>query len=113
MGRYQADSTDSEKSGPKALSREAFGQATAPGEQVVQNAPWYVLVNSTGSYHFCYSTTGSIGSTYHAPSDYSFGIKIPGAAGQPVKLDINPVAWSGSDGSYHTGDISFVYRGGL
>ena len=50
MGRYQADPDNSEKSGLKALPREAFGQVTAPAEQVIQKSPWYVLVNNSGSY---------------------------------------------------------------
>ena len=103
----------SEQQGPKALPKSAFGQVTVPAQYVVQKAPWYVLINNSGSYHFCYSTTGSVGSTYHAPLDYSFGSSIKGALGQPVRLDINPSAWSGSDGSYVAGDVTFVYRGGL
>ncbi len=110
MGRYQADSTDGEKSGPKALPQEAFGQATAPTELVVQKSPWYVLINNSGSYDFLYSATSSIGAT--ATEGYIPGIKARGASGQPVRLDINPSAWSGSTGT-STGDVTFVYRGGL
>ena len=116
MGRYQSASgslpNGEYKSEPRALPQEAFGQAITPAEQVVHETPWYVLVNNSGSYNFLYSTTGSIGSTYGGASNYSLGINIPGALGQPIKLDINPSAWSGSD-SATTGDITFIYRGGL
>jgi hypothetical protein len=115
MGRYQAASgsagTASFKSEPKGLPAEAFGQAMTPAEQVVQKTPWYVMINNSGSYHFLYSPASTLGAT--VTSGYTLGIQTKGALGQPVKLDINPSAWSGSDGTYAAGDVTFVYRGGL
>ena len=114
MGRYESGSLGAQfkphQVGPKALPKEAYGNATTPAQYVVQKTPWYVLVNNSGSYHFLYGTTGSIGGTI--TSGYALGIKNGGASGQPMRLDINPSAWSGSAGTV-TGDVTFVYRGGL
>ena len=116
MGRYQADSTDSTKSGPKALPVEAFGQAIAPAKEIIQKRPWYVLINgqSAHAYTFLYETTCSIGSTAPESSTievYTTGSELAAAGNAPVKLDINPVAWAG--GGSAVGEITFVYRGGL
>ncbi len=121
MGRYQADPDNGEKSGPKALPKEAFGKITVPAPTTISQAPWYVLVNNTGSYDFLYETTASVNGKSRGGTIgevYTSGIVV-GSLGQgPIKLDINPVAWSGSiphasSAGVQTGDVSFVYRGGL
>jgi len=59
------------------------------------------LVNTIGNYSFAYAS-GSL-------STYVSGSKIENAAGGPVRLDINPVAWTSNGGV--AGDITFVYLG--
>ena len=112
MGRYQADSTDSTKSAPKGLPLEAFGRATAPVKEVIQQRPWYILINgqSATAYTFLYETTCSIGGTSDDET-YTTALDLQAAGNAPVKLDINPVAWSGGGGDL--GDVTFIYRGGL
>jgi hypothetical protein len=101
MGRYQADSTDGEKSGPKALPLQAFSRAIAPAAEAEVDRASYVMINveHATKYEFLYETGG----TY-----VDYGIV---AADGPVRIDINPIAWKGGAGT--TGHVSFVYRGGL
>ena len=109
------------KQEPKGLPASAFGSVKTPAVLVVTKNPSYVLINQTGSYAFLYTTTASRGTTYGIPEDYTQGIVIEGSGQGPIKLDISPVAWSGSftsvgsadGGTVQTGDVTFVYRGGL
>ena len=117
MGRYQADSSDSTKSGPKALPQDAFSKVTLPGILIVQDRPDHVLINQTGSFYFATSTTASIGGT-DGNATYTKATVAPTTSYLPVKLDFNPVAWSGSANLHGgaeaiTGDVTFVYQGGL
>ena len=63
--------------------------------------PNYILVNTIGNYSFAYES-GSL-------ATYTSGSKIEDAAGGPVRLDINPIAWVSKGGL--SGDITFVYKG--
>ena len=107
--------------GPKALSKRAFGKVTTPAPTTISHNPWYVLVNNTGSYDFLYETTGSMDGKSRGGAIgevYTPGIVVNSVGQGPIRLDINPVAWSGSipnapGGTHQTGDVSFVYRGGL
>ena len=116
MGRYQAAGSGSgdwkTHTEPKALPVEAFSRATAPAKQVIQPRPWYILINgqSANPYTFLYETSCSIGGT-SAGETYTAALDLASAANAPVKLDINPVAWSGGGGDL--GDVTFIYRGGL
>ena len=99
MGRYQADSTDGTKSGPKALPLEAFGRAIQPASDTDVERPNHVIINfkSTTAYQFKYES----GTTYIV-----YGVKEDTNA---LRVDINPIAWKGGDDS--TGSVTFVYGG--
>ena len=98
---YQVDPNDNKKQIPKARSSDAYGKATTPSAQVITDRPNYILINTIGSYSFAYAS-GSL-------STYVSGSKIEDAAGGPVRLDINPIAWISLGGK--AGDITFVYTG--
>ena len=104
--------------GPKPLPKSglgttaAFGRATQPASKVIQERPSYVIVagQSATAYNFLYETTCSLGGT-DAGSTYTRGLDLQAISNAPIRLDINPVAWQG--GGDATGEITFVYRGGL
>mgnify|MGYP003628319111 FL=1 len=113
---YQANSNNTsgvareQKQSPKPLPKSAFGSVVAPVKNVIHDRPSYVTLNNAGMYKFLYSTTGSVGG-YTIKETYSTGSVIDADAG-PTRLDIQPVAWGG-DTAGKTGDVTFVYRGGL
>ena len=85
--------------------------AVAPAGTGTQ--PTYVIVNTIGKYGFLYETTSSIGGDVSGQaSSFITGSIIENAAGGPIKLDINPIAWYKSDtaqGAAAVGDVTFVY----
>jgi len=102
-----------EKSGPKGLPASAFGKATAPTEQTIQERASYVILNNAGTYKFLYETTASIGGkSTDSGETYITGSVIDADAG-PVTLRINPVAWKSGGAVGKVGDVTFVYKGGL
>ena len=54
-----------------------------------------------GNYSFAYES-GSL-------ATYTSGSQVTDAAGGPIKLDIQPIAWISNGGA--AGDVTFVYRG--
>tara|TARA_R110000765_G_scaffold383852_1_gene475294 strand:- start:5 stop:448 length:444 start_codon:yes stop_codon:yes gene_type:complete len=116
---------------PIVVNKALVRKAITPSAEVIYNRPDHVLINTTGSYAFLYSTTGSVGGNapnLHASTAGAGGsagktgyitgsvIRVGGVAApgyvQPVKLNINPVAWSRVDASTsRTGDITFIYAG--
>ena len=113
---------------PAVINRIPVRQALVPSKEIIYNRPEYVLINNTGSYSFLYATTGSVGD--NAPNlaasftgdntgkGYQTGSIVHGLSGAgehgsitPIKLDINPVAWSRIDATGNVGDITFVYAG--
>ena len=94
------------------VKRHAFSYATTPAEKTKVDNANHVFINNSGSFYFLYRATGSEAAT---AANYTFGIKgggdPEGSVSSPVRLDINPCAWSGSDGPHRTGDVTFVYRG--
>jgi|TARA_R110000824_G_scaffold211056_2_gene396964 hypothetical protein len=121
MGRYTADSDDNTKSMPKSIPVKSFGRAIVPAVETVAERASHVIINASGSYHFLYETSCSEGSVSHNTGagsgagetyEQAITIKDDGAA---IRLDINPVAWSGSrfkSAPVEAGDVTFVYRGG-
>ena len=101
MGRYEADPNNDKKQQPKARSTDAYGKAANPAPAIITDRPNYILINTIGSYSFAYAS-GSL-------STYVSGSKIEDAAGGPVRLDINPIAWISGGGK--AGDVTFVYTG--
>ena len=100
---YQVDPNDSTKSIPKAIPVSAHGRSINPAATVITDRPNYILINKVGNYSFAYQS-GSL-------STYVSGSQITNAAGGPVRLDINPVAWVSRGGA--AGDITFVYTGNV
>ena len=99
---YQADPNDNKKQIPKARSSDAYGKVTTPGPYPLRhNRPNYILVNTIGDYSFAYESSSL--------ANYVSGSKIEDAAGGPVRLDINPIAWTSVGGK--AGDVTFVYTG--
>ena len=100
---YQADPNNSKKQIPKARSVNAYGKAVNPPPTIITNRPNYILVNTIGNYSFAYAS-GSL-------STYVSGSNIQSANAGPVRLDINPIAWTSSGGE--AGDVTFVYLGAV
>ena len=120
---YEADPNDNSRQQPRGLSARAFSNAKIPAPKVATQNPSYILINQTGSYAFCYESTGSgatlgtrsvdaswiTGSVLRASSLHNSGSTI----GLPIRLDINPRAWYNTDavGGGKPGDVTFIYRG--
>ena len=98
---YQVDPNDSKKQVPKARSVDAYSRATTPAPAIITDRPNYVLVNVAGDYSFAY-VSGSL-------ATYVSGSNIQSANAGPVRLDINPIAWTSTGGE--AGDVTFVYLG--
>ena len=105
---YQADPNDRRKQIPKGLSAKAFSNASTPPALTVQKNPSYIIINRTGTYGFLYNPTGSMGQTVLDTGHYITGSFL--TADGPVRLDIQPRAWS-KQGGGTVGDVTFVYRG--
>jgi hypothetical protein len=103
MSRYEADPNNNLKSQPKALPLSAHGKATTPDKETIVDRPNYILINKIGNYSFAYQS-GSL-------STYVSGSQVTNAAGGPIRLDINPVAWTSNGGA--AGDVTFVYTGNV
>jgi len=110
---------DPRKSYPKPIPVKSFGQAKAVPVTKIAHRASHVIVNTSGSFNFLYETTCSEGSlsggVEGGGETYVPAITVHGDA-EPIRLDINPVAWSGSrrDGDLDDANaVTFVYRGGL
>jgi len=103
MSRYEANPNNNLKSQPKALPLSAHGKATTPDKETIVDRPNYILINKIGNYSFAYQS-GSL-------STYVSGSQVTNAAGGPIRLDINPVAWTSNGGA--AGDVTFVYTGNV
>ena len=105
-----------DKQGPKPLPVSAFGSSTVPVKEVIQLRPNYVLINQIGTYAFYYESTGSVGHpralSTHGGSYITGSVYVDVDAGQQ-RVDIQPSAWRQTDAAGATGDVTFVYRGGL
>ena len=111
------------KSFPKGLNRRGvntiFPRATTPLPNVLQKNPDHVIINSTGSFYFQYDTTGSVGTTLGVSeqTQWELGVMCNTHPAAPIRLDISPCAWSGSEQGGLTkrgvnqGAVTFVYRG--
>ena len=90
-----------------------FSKASTPAIITKQLNPSHVFINNTGSYYFKYESTAAIGAS--DTGDYQFAMHIKDKSqGIPVRLDIQPCAWSSSMGVTNSAgnkvDVKFVYR---
>ena len=108
--------SDSERTFPKGLPKSAFGSSTVPAKEVIQKRADHVIINQIGTYAFFYETSGSVGHpralATHGGSYITGSIYVDVDAGQQ-RLDIQPTAWRQTDAGGATGDVTFVYKGGL
>ena len=96
---YQVDPDNDKKQVPKSRPLSAYGKATTPAANTHVERPNYVLVNMNGTYKFSYENT---------PTNYITGSVLVDDNG-PIKLDINPTAWSQTNAAGTVGDVTFVY----
>ena len=112
---YKQDPNNTKKQIPDVSpgGTARFSHATCPAQSTVTKRPSYVVINEPGIYKFLYETTSSFGGDVSAEvSSFITGSIIENAAGGPIKLDINPIAWYKSDtaqGAAAVGDVTFVY----
>ena len=118
MSFYTADPDDNRKQIPKPLggissSRNIFSNAITPAENTLTKNPSYIMINTSGSYGFMYTATGSLSAgTVMAFSSASYFITgSVSDADSPFRLDIQPIAWHRQDADGKVGDITFIYRG--
>ena len=103
--------------GPKALPLQALSRATTPASERITTSPSHILINSTGSYHFLYEYSASVEGTLINTGSYTKGIDVLSPSQGPIRLEISPIAWSGSVGFCQTQDevpqgaVTFVYKG--
>ena len=97
--------------GPKGLPITAFGRATTPAANTIQERASYVIINggNATAYAFLYETTCSVGGV--TGETHTAGFDYASTDQDAIRLDINPVSWNG--GAAGAGEITFVYRGGL
>ena len=101
--------SDSSSMSPSNLDGNlVFSTADTPAKGVIQKNPNHIFINQTGSYSFQYECDGLPGAA--AEGTYNLGMTVLTTGGTPVKLDIQPCAWSGSAGGL-VGDVTFVYKG--
>ena len=105
MSRYEADPNNTNKSQPKAIPVSAYGRSILPAAEAIVDRPNYILINVNGTYAFAYQS-GSV-------STYETGSLVGNAAGGPIRMDINPVAWRQTDAAGTLGDVTFVYTGNI
>ena len=100
---YRVDPDNNLKMIPKTkVIKDAYGHASTPAPYPARHSrPTYILINKVGNYSFAYES-GSL-------ATYTSGSQVTNAAGGPIKLDIQPIAWVSKDGA--AGDVTFVYRG--
>tara|TARA_Y100000593_G_scaffold88160_1_gene169942 strand:- start:530 stop:886 length:357 start_codon:yes stop_codon:yes gene_type:complete len=111
-------SGDLRKQEPKSVPSSVYAHATQPAITTVSKRPSYVIINQSGSYAFSYESSASNGAAWGTPGYYKNAVNIDDTF--PFKLEIQPIAWSGSakdtsggdGGVLPTGAVTFVYKGG-
>ena len=98
-----------EKQIPKSLpgNYSHVSKADTPAIATAGLRADHVFIHTSGSYNFSYDGTNYEAAIKVTPGD--------GMGNLPLRLDINPLMWSGSavagTGTLATGDVTFVYRG--
>jgi len=111
MYQTNTDQKNNESSSmiPQGINGDVvFSRAEAPNPNVRTKNPNHIFVNAVGTYSFLYESTASLGGTTE-DEIFTFGISAA-TLDSPIRLDIQPTAWSGSSG-LGVGDVTFVYRG--
>jgi len=91
---------------------------TTPAPAVITARPSYVLVKDDrgDDVSFCFEATGSMGSTIEDAAQISwvnFGeVNLRNGGTNGGRIDVSPLAWSGSHASAAAGDVIFVYNDG-
>ena len=107
--------------GPKALPKSAFGSIAQPAVRVVHKTSNEVIINAheSGSFFFA-NVTASEGTTIatdvplSSTTGYQEIFVSTGSFGtEQIRLPFNANVWSGSGVVGNTGDVIFVYKGGL
>ena len=115
MPDYIQDPNDPKKQIPGPPTGKHYGRVATPVSCSITKAPNYVYVTAATSLDigFFFGSSASfaklcpLGTVLQSSSVYdNFG-----TFGGPIKLDINPTAFSGSDAD--VGKVKFVYKGGL
>ena len=123
MSSYQSGSTPTvsgfDTQTPKPLPASAFGSVSQISSSVIAKNPDSIIVVGSGSFHFQYSVTASVGTAVDSGSwdGHNGGVALEAVYGyvsQSVELPISPCAWSGSGAAVATDQsVTFVYKGGL
>ena len=118
MTMYKQDPDNSKKQIPKPLLKTSRNRAITPNIVEQYANANHIYINQSGSYFFRYDCTGSAGDTITDGYELGLAVSRFTVTGLPIKLDINPCAWSGSSALgangkpvSKTGDVTFVYRG--
>jgi len=99
MYQTSADHKNNESSSmtPTGLDGNVvFSKATTPNMLNKQKNPNHIFINNSGSYHFAYESSASLGDAVH--TGYTLGMVVDKNNGLPIRLDIQPCAWSASYG---------------
>ena len=106
---YNSLGDNSSSMSPSPINGDTvFSKADTPAKGVIQKNPSHIFINQTGSYSFQYECNGLPGAA--AEGTYNLGMTVLTTGGTPIRLDIQPCAWSGSAGGL-VGDVTFVYKG--
>ena len=112
---YNNLGNDSSSMSPSGLDGNVvFSKATTLASQIKQENPSHIFINATGSYYFKYESSVAIGAS--DTGGYELGMRVDNMQ-SPVRMDIQPCAWSGSEQGGLTkrgvnqGAVTFVYRG--
>ena len=124
---YKQDPNDSSKMVPVVNNKSLVPHVTTPPSGTVQYRPSYVLIkDDKNGIQFCFHSTSSLGVDMMKSGAAAgpeggdetwtdFGTtKIISDGGSLARLDISPVAWSGSGAAtdYADGNVIFVYNNG-
>tara|TARA_Y100001963_G_scaffold109228_1_gene151009 strand:+ start:2310 stop:2663 length:354 start_codon:yes stop_codon:yes gene_type:complete len=107
---WKQDPNDSSKMVP-IVSNNTRPSATTPPTGEIQYRPAYVIVgNDRDGLFFNFSASGSQGDNCNSVSSTTDGTWVNfGTFPDGTRLDIAPMAWSGSNASTAAGDVIFVY----
>ena len=114
MPNYIKDPNDSNKQIPGPQPDNYYTRTSTPSTGSLVKTPNHILIgkNITNNVGFYFGTSASfaaLGSATGSAVHYdNFGAPTAG-----TKLDIHPIAWSGSAADNAAGNVIFVYKGGL